>query len=252
MIVNPQSYSHFIKFIDTYASSGFTGINTNDPLMIDLEKLTEINNQFFVLADFIHIQVLHTSKRSLQMIGIEPANVTPYHFFEATHPDDIERHSLGRTKLFKLAHQLFIAEKGHALLSSNLKLRNPEGGYSEVLFQCYLFYSASPYKTVYLLEVHTNIDWFKSSKSKFHNHVGDDLSYFRYPDEELLKEGNELSDREFEILKLIESGLSSEQVAEKLFLSLHTINTHRSNMLAKTGKASVPDLVYDYRKRGLL
>jgi hypothetical protein len=252
MQVNPQSYSPLTKLIVTYSDTGFSGIHPDDTLMNELEELMEKNEQFFCLADFIQIQIKYTSKRSSKMIGIEPADVTPYHFFEATHPDDIERHSLGRTKLFKLAHQLFIAEKGHALLSSNLKLRNPAGGYSEILFQCFLFYSASPYKTVYLLEVHTNIDWFKFTKNKYHIYVGDDLFYFRYPDEELLKVGHELSDREFEILKLIESGLSSEKIAEKLFLSVHTINTHRSNMLAKTWKANVPDLIYEYRKRGLL
>jgi len=251
MLVNPHSYSHFIKFTETYAGTGFTGINSEAPLMIELEKLTEKNDQFFVLADFIHIQVLYTSKRSLQMIGIEPAFVSPYHFFEATHPDDIERHSRGRSKLFKMAQQLFIDEKGHALLSANLKLRNPSGGYSEMLFQCYLFYSTIPYKTVYLLEVHTNIDWFKSTKNKYHNYVGDDLSYFRYPDEELLEIGNKLSDREFEILKLIESGLSSEQVAEKLFLSVHTVNTHRGNILSKTGFNTISELIIDFHKRGL-
>ena len=43
--------------------------------------------------------------------------------------------------------------------------------------------------------------------------------------------------REFEIIKLIESGLSSEQIAEKLFMSRYTVNTHRRNILEKTGKS---------------
>jgi DNA-binding CsgD family transcriptional regulator len=252
MINNLKCYSLFHKFIQTYLPTAFKSIDPADPLLIELEKLTEKNNQFFVLADFIYIQVLYTSKRSLQMIGIEPGFVSPYHFFEATHPHDIERHSRGRSKLFKMAQQLFIDEKGHALLSTNLKLRNPSGGYSEMLFQCYLFYSTIPYKTVYLLEVHTNVDWFKSTKNKCHNYVGADFSYFRYPDKELLKIGNELSDREFEIIKLIESGLSSEQIAEKIFLSIHTVNTHRSNILDKTGFNTTAELIFDYHKRGLL
>lgn len=61
-----------------------------------------------------------------------------------------------------------------------------------------------------------------------------------------------LSKREFEILKLVEQGLSSEQISEKLFLSINTINTHRSNMLLKTEKESISDLIYSFKERGLM
>ena len=82
--------------------------------------------------------------------------------------------------------------------------------------------------------------------------MGNDLSYFRYPDEELLMTGNIFSDREFEIIKLIQEGFDSEQIAEKLFLSKHTVNTHRKNILDKTGKAHISDLIYYLEENGLL
>jgi DNA-binding CsgD family transcriptional regulator len=53
------------------------------------------------------------------------------------------------------------------------------------------------------------------------------------------------SDCEFEIIRLIESGLSSEQIAEKIFLSVHMVNTHRRNILNKTGKSTISELIYD-------
>lgn len=186
------------------------------------------------------------------MIGIEPDDVSPYHFFEATHPEDIYRHNLGRSKVFGLAQGLFIAESGNALLSSNLKIRNPLGGYSNLLFQCYLFYSPVPVKTVYLIQVHTDIERFKKIKHGYHYYVGNDLSFFRYPDEELLSKGHAFSDREFEILMLIKSGLNSEQVAEKLFLSKHTINTHRTNILEKSGKTNIWEVIYELIEQGYL
>lgn len=52
-----------------------------------------------------------------------------------------------------------------------------------------------------------------------------------------------LSDREIEILKLVADGLSSKQVADKLFLSELTVNTHRRNMLKKTNQPNVAALV---------
>ena len=83
-------------------------------------------------------------------------------------------------------------------------------------------------------------------------YVGEDLSYFKYPDEELLDMGMLVSQREFEILNLVEQGMSSEQIADKLFLSLNTVNTHRCNMLKKTGKDSISDLIYSFKERGLM
>ena len=43
----------------------------------------------------------------------------------------------------------------------------------------------------------------------------------------------EISSRECEILKLIASGLSSTEIAEKLFISDHTVISHRRNLIRK-------------------
>lgn len=43
----------------------------------------------------------------------------------------------------------------------------------------------------------------------------------------------ELSVREIEIIKLIHAGLSSKEIAEKLFLSVRTVEVHRHNILKK-------------------
>jgi len=247
-----MSYNLFLKFIQTYSTSGFKGINPNDPLMLELDAMMEESNQFFAVLDVIQMKILFASKRSTQMIGIEPEEVTPYHFFEATHPDDIQRHCLGRIQLFKMAHNLYIAEKGNVLLASHLKIRNSNGKYTNLLFQCFLFYCEFPLKTVYAFEIHTDIDSFKKSKHAYHYYVGNDLSYFRYPDNELLAKDCNFTNREFEIIKLVAQGLSSEQIAEKLFLSTYTINTHRANILKKSGKAHLSELIYDLHEQGLI
>lgn len=247
-----QNYSLYFDFIDTFSPSGFVGIDRNHPLIQKLEQMMKVNNQFFGLLDTIQMKILFTSERSNQMIGVQPTDVTPYHFFEGTHPEDIQRHSKGRTILFKIAQDFFIAKKGNALLSTNLKMRNPLGKYSDLLFQCYLFYCKIPVETVYLLEIHTDIDWFKKIKHGYHYYVGSDLSYFRFPDEELLMMGNVFSEREFQIIKLVEEGLNSQQIADRLFLSRHTISTHRSNILNKLGKVQMSEVIHMLRENGLL
>lgn len=42
-----------------------------------------------------------------------------------------------------------------------------------------------------------------------------------------------LSRREKEVLQLIADGLTNNQIAQQLYISLHTVDTHRKNLLAK-------------------
>lgn len=52
-----------------------------------------------------------------------------------------------------------------------------------------------------------------------------------------------LSDRELDVLKLIVNGLSTQEIAEKLFISPRTVEGHRANLIAKTATRNVVDLV---------
>lgn len=52
-----------------------------------------------------------------------------------------------------------------------------------------------------------------------------------------------LSDRENEIIVLIAEGLTNEQIAEQLFLSKHTVNTHRKNIMGKLGVKNTAGIV---------
>lgn len=52
-----------------------------------------------------------------------------------------------------------------------------------------------------------------------------------------------ISDRENEIIKLIAEGNTNPQIADQLFLSSHTVNTHRKNIMAKLGVKNTAGIV---------
>jgi DNA-binding CsgD family transcriptional regulator len=186
------------------------------------------------------------------MLGVEPADLSQLKFYQAIHPDEMERNVLYKNVITKIGHNLFMAGKGYKLLSTNFLAKNAKGKYINVLSQFFFYYSELPYKSVFAFKVHTNIDWYKKHKSGHHHYLGEDMSNFRYPDMELLKVADVFSKREFDILHLLEKGYSTEHVAETLFLSPNTIKTHRRNMLHKTGKANIPELIFDLKEHGLL
>jgi DNA-binding NarL/FixJ family response regulator len=52
----------------------------------------------------------------------------------------------------------------------------------------------------------------------------------------------ELTLKEIEVVKLISTGLTSKEIADKLFLSPRTVETHRHNILKKLGFANAAQL----------
>jgi len=60
-----------------------------------------------------------------------------------------------------------------------------------------------------------------------------------------------LTARECEILKLIAAGYTSKEIAEKLFISKNTVDTHRNKMLQKLNLANAASLVHYAYKSGL-
>ncbi len=248
----PYNYNIFFDFIESYLPSGFQGIRSKDPIMLKLGKLMEENDQFLTVSDLGQIKFLYASERIRQMIGVEPGELNPGHFVEVTHPDDLSRFGLLRAQTFIVEKEVLETNKGSALVSFTLRVRNPAGFYYNCLCQAYFFYSPIPRPAVYLLQVISNVDWFKTRKQEYHYYKGKELSLFKYPDEALLKIGPLYSSRELEILRHIASGLSSKQIADKLFLSAHTVSTHRRNILQKSDKTLISDLIYDLKEQGLI
>lgn len=52
-----------------------------------------------------------------------------------------------------------------------------------------------------------------------------------------------LSDRELAIIRCLSEGLSSSKIAERLFISIHTVRTHRKNILRKLKLHNSPELI---------
>jgi DNA-binding CsgD family transcriptional regulator len=252
MTGNNSYYKLFINIIEKYSVVGFDALEENDPVMIELDEIMKKNDQFFYIGDLILFNILYTSPQSIDVLGIAPENLTSISFYNQIHPSEIERHNLGRTMLMKIAHNLMSDKKGFRILSSNYLMKNAQGKYSNFLMQFYIFFSDLPYQSVFTLKVQTNIDRFAMPNKGFHYYLGDDLSNFRYPDKELLLLTNLYSKREFEILKLLEQGCNTEQIAQKLFLSPNTVNTHRRNILTKSGKSNMAELIHNLKEQGML
>lgn len=62
----------------------------------------------------------------------------------------------------------------------------------------------------------------------------------------------ELTEREIEVLKLIVQEFTTAEIAEKLFISTHTVETHRKNLISKLNVRNIAGLVKYAMQNGLV
>ncbi|MFY0688050.1 MAG: response regulator transcription factor [Cyclobacteriaceae bacterium] len=65
-------------------------------------------------------------------------------------------------------------------------------------------------------------------------------------------EPTDLSPREYEVLQLITKGHKTVEIADKLHVSVHTINSHRKNILKKLNLKSPAELIVYAMESGLV
>jgi two-component system, NarL family, response regulator LiaR len=73
---------------------------------------------------------------------------------------------------------------------------------------------------------------------------------FKFNEPELQRLG--ISKREYEVLELMAQGLSNQEIADKLFVSLNTVKTHSSNLFMKLDARRRTQAVRRAKEFGLL
>ncbi|MDR1408136.1 MAG: LuxR C-terminal-related transcriptional regulator [Tannerella sp.] len=61
-----------------------------------------------------------------------------------------------------------------------------------------------------------------------------------------------LTKREIQILKMINEGMLSKEISDKLSISIYTVNGHRQNILQKLNADNAVEAINNARKSGLL
>jgi DNA-binding CsgD family transcriptional regulator len=179
------------------------------------------------------------SQRSSAITGISPKNYEEIglnYFFEQLHPEDrliiIEK----TLPLYKKALQECDAEERknlNASLNYRIKPENAEQeAYRHVLSQLSIKSVNEKQMPVLLLGVFSQLklEQYRGQDFKLYmNTEGNTTSVIL--DEHLTT--NPLTSKEIEVLAKLSEGLSSKQIADNLFISKHTVDTHRRNILKK-------------------
>ena len=169
------------------------------------------------------------------------------------HPDDLYRLVTNGIQLLHLSFQLSDREIKELKLINEYRIKNGIGNYVRVIEQHQILEldkKGNIWLTLGVMDISPNQNIREPLKSRLLNFKTGEL--FNIP---ILTSNGEipnLSKREVQILGLLSEGLISKEIADKLFISVHTVNTHRQRIISKLKVTNITEAVSYANNLGLL
>lgn len=172
-----------------------------------------------------------------EILGYETDEITAYEFLNKIHPEDQSYFITFEEKLHVFFRSLAITQIPKYKVQYNFRVQNKAGKYLSLLHQLIII-QHDEHHLLRSLGIHSNVSHLNLQYKPSLSFIGmeGEPSYYNVPvDDFILLPAKELfSPREKEVMKLIVEGNNSTKISKILFISVHTVNTHRKNILKKT------------------
>ena len=201
-----------------------------------LSWLARVSNSGITLFDSKVGQHLYTSFNFSDILGYDLnaiENEGNEYFNNRIHPDDILVLGKNGEYVYGLIDKGLISIDDYKLINE-YRVLNKDGVYVRVIEQHQVIerdVDGSLWLSLGVMDISPDQNEFNGVKSQILNYkTGEIFSVQSFMEEH---EDNPLSTRETEVLRMVGKGLSSKDISAKLFISVHTVNTHRQRILEK-------------------
>lgn len=211
---------------------------------------------YYYILNFYDLQMEYVSPSVRNVLGIEPEEFTLEKYLEIVHPDSLPQLHKREAKIAQYISKTDPKELPFYKFSYFVKLKLPNGKVKRILHQATTLSVSDAQKIGHVLGVHIDVSHLKFVDDQTFSVVGlrdDILSHYGIDpekdnpipghDDEKTNLSAILSNREIEVIRYIAKGLNTDEIAIKLYLSTHTVRTHRKNILEKTACANTAELV---------
>lgn len=209
-------------------------------------KLAKISSYYFIF-DTNHNLFDYVDKNISQILGFKRKEITVEFYLSLIHPDDLHSILNHEVHLQKFLATLPSGKRKNYIFRSDFRLKNSAGNYIRILQESMIYELNKNGSIAKLIINHKNIVGLRLMDNCSLSFIGLDgePSYFNVVNERSFTQDNDviLTKREMEILALLAEGLTNAEIAERLFISVHTVGTHRKNIFAKTDSSSVLELI---------
>lgn len=220
-----------------------------------IELLSKVNNSCVFVAELC-VSYWFLSD-NFQIFGYDPQiirspDITTGYLETRIHPDDLI--VLGKTqrKLMEYIKTVTIDKRKDYKHIYECRAKNAEGNYIRFIVQQQILEldeNGNPWLLFGVFDISPNTSPLEHAKVRVINYKTGEIVPFSIVERE---SDIKLSDREKEILKMASVGMLSKEISDKLFISIHTVNKHRQNIMQKMNTNNVIEAINYARKLGLL
>lgn len=218
-------------------------------LQIELHKrmlsIFHAGDYYYLLFNVYHGEIEHTSAEIKNVLGYTAEEMTMPLFMKNIHPEDKPYFLCFENKVVEFVNLTPKDKIKNYKIQYDLKLKAKNNKYIRLLIQ-YLMLDYDQHNYYRSFHIHTNITHIKPEGTPRFSIIGLDgePSYYNIQDTAAFTKSYDLfTNREREILKCIIEGKNSKDIADELYISLHTVNAHRKNILKKAQSKTPIDLV---------
>lgn len=198
------------------------------------------------------------TNNTLDLFGYNTENyIAKGHGFQEQiiHPDDQLSYSRLVNKVWKALTDIPPTSQSNYKFSLDYRILKPSGDVTRILEQNTILQQDVHGQITHLLCVYSDITRWKNNYTQlaYLNSEVEKQHFIFYSDNssEVIQE-TKLSKRELQIVRLLSEGYNSKCIAEKLFISFNTVNTHRQNMIEKTKVKNTSGLIQFASLNGLI
>lgn len=218
-------------------------------LQLELHKrllhLFQPGTYYYYVFNIFQAQFEYVSPGVTSVLGYEPEEVDIHHFLEIMHPDDKPYFLEFERRITEFFRALPFEKIAKYKMQYDFRMRRKDGSYVRLLHQAVqIEYDETNYYRT--LDIDTDITHIKPRGIPCFSIIGLDgePSYFNITGDLALSPSDDpFTPKEREVLKLIVASYSSKEIAEMQFISLHTVNTHRKNILRKASARTPQELI---------
>jgi len=251
------------KLMDVWETGNKILIPNKTKLCLDIvdqiASLFSVGPFYYYILNFENIEMEYVSEGTREVLGLEPEEFSLQKGFEIIHPEDLARlYEKEAIATDFLLNKIPVEERLMYKVVYMFRLQHTSGIYKKILHQAKTLSFSDDGKIQYTLGIHTDVSYLNIPFTHDISFISKERpSYYAIKTESSLdfKESyfkNQFTNREKEIIQQMSVGKDYNQIALQLFVSPHTINTHKKNILSKSGCKNTPELITKCIREGVI
>lgn len=239
------------KFEILESDVDYSAFEKHKPFLI---QLSQVSNSGVTVFDFFKKDFIYASYNFSSLFGYdlnEAEKGMADYFKSRIHPEDNLKNMKDAIAVMKFYYRMPKEQRPDYKFVYEYRVLGIDDEYVRVIHQFQALEAdrnGNTWLAIGIMDISPDQSDLQSVKAQILNYKTGMIGSL-YPES---KESSVLSKREHEILGLMKDGFRSKEICDKLFISLHTVNTHRQRILKKFNANNSIEAISYASKLGLI